>query len=200
MRTMKKRRYVMKKRAESEEQTRLRITESAMALHGSLGPSRTSMTSIAEHAGVRRSTVYRHFPDEAAIFDACTNHWFALHPLPELGRWAEIEDVDQRLRTALQELYAWYGRTEQMMCNVLRDEEIVPAVKQKIMAYRFFLDAARENLLKGRRLTRARHRRTHAAIGHALAFWTWRSLAVEQQLDEPSCVDLMFRFIAHAES
>lgn len=197
---MKKRRYVMKKRADREEQTRQRITESAIALHGSLGPSRTSMGSIAEHAGVRRSTVYRHFPDESALFDACTNHWFAMNPLPELSSWANVEDVELRLRTALEELYAWYRSTQGMMLNVLRDEEIMPGVKEKVMRFRLYLDAARETLLKGRRLRGANRNRTYAALGHALAFTTWRSLAVEQQLDNASCIDLMFRFITQLES
>src|SRR5438876_10397056 len=67
--------YQMRRRAEAQEQTRLRITESAVALHGSVGPSRTSISAVAAHAGVRRSTVYRHFPDEAALFDACSAHW-----------------------------------------------------------------------------------------------------------------------------
>lgn len=197
---MKRRRYVMKKRAESEEQTRQRITVSAMTLHGSLGPSRTSMSSIAEHAGVRRSTVYRHFPDEAALFDACTNHWFDMNPLPEPCRWAKINDADQRLRTAFEELYAWYRRTESMMLNVLRDEEIVPMVKQKVMGYRSYLDAVRENLLKGRSARKSARGRIYAAVGHALAFTTWRSLAREQRLDDASCVDLMFRFISELEN
>lgn len=197
---MKRRRYVMRKRAESKEQTRQRVTESAMLLHGALGPSRTSISSIAEHAGVRRSTVYRHFPDEAALFDACTNHWFAMNPLPELGRWADIEDADQRLRSAFEELYAWYRHTENMMLNVLRDEETMPIVKQKVMRYRSYLDAARENLLKGRSVRRSDRGRIYAAIGHALAFTTWRSLAREQDLDDTSCVDLMFRFISQLDN
>lgn len=197
---MNKRRYVMKKRADSEERTRQRITESAMVLHGSLGPSRTTMSAIAEHAGVRRSTVYRHFPDDAALFDACTSHWFAMNPLPELGRWIAIKDVDQRLRTALEELYAWYCRTERMMLNVLRDEDRMPVVKEKVRGYRLYLDAARENLMKGRKTRKSCHDRIYAAVGHALAFTTWRSLAGEQRLDDASCVDLMFRFIVQLES
>ena len=64
------RQYRMKRRAEQEARTRLRITESAVDLHGTLGPARTSVSAIAEHAGVRRSTVYRHFPDERALFGA----------------------------------------------------------------------------------------------------------------------------------
>src|ERR1700716_2450045 len=90
--TDKKRPYRMKARAELQQRTRHRITESAMELHGTLGPSRTSLSAVAEHAGVRRSTLYRHFPDEAALFTACTAHWIDANPLPDLARWTEIED------------------------------------------------------------------------------------------------------------
>src|ERR1700675_1308947 len=107
----KTRSYRMQRRAESQQQTRRRITESAVALHGSIGPSRTSISAVAAHAGVRRSTVYRHFPDEAALFDACSAHWAAANPLPELGAWSAISDPDERLRVALGELYAFYRRT-----------------------------------------------------------------------------------------
>ena len=101
-----KRPYRKKRRAELEAQTQMRITESAVALHGTVGPSRTSMSAIAERAGVRRSTLYRHFPDEAAVFDACSAHWREANPAPDLGAWAAIEDPDRRLRAALEELYS----------------------------------------------------------------------------------------------
>src|SRR5919201_641746 len=100
--TDQKRAYRKKRRAELEAQTRRRITESTMELHGTLGPSRTSISAVAERAGVRRSTVYRHFPDEAALFAACTAHWMAANPPPDLAGWAAIEDPDERLRTALE--------------------------------------------------------------------------------------------------
>src|SRR5207244_2367845 len=112
-----------------EEQTRLRITESAVELHGTLGPSRTSMSAVAENAGVRRSTLYRHFPDEAALFAACSYHWVMANPRPDLERWASIEDPDERLRTGLGELYDYYRRTEPMLANLHRDEQTVPTVK-----------------------------------------------------------------------
>ena len=83
--------YRMQRRAESQEQTRQRIVESAVALHGTLGPSRTSISAVAAHAGVRRSTLYRHFRDEAALFDACAGHWAAANPPPDLGDWLAIE-------------------------------------------------------------------------------------------------------------
>src|SRR6266516_3530166 len=99
----KTRSYRMQRRAESQQQTRLRLSESAVALHGSVGPSRTSISAVAAHAGVRRSTVYRHFPDEAALFDACSAHWRAANPYPDLDDWARIEDPHERLRVALGE-------------------------------------------------------------------------------------------------
>src|ERR1039457_4067553 len=124
-----KRPYRKQRRAELEEATRRRITESAVELHGTLGPSRTSLSAIAEHAGVRRSTLYRHFADEAALFDACTAHWAAANPLPDLEAWSMIEDPDERLATALGELYAFYGRTDAMLENLFRDEITVPMVR-----------------------------------------------------------------------
>ena len=91
--TDQKRPYRMKKRAEAEEATRRRITESAVHLHGTRrAPPRTTVSALAEHAGVRRSTVYRHFPDEASLFAACTAHWAADNPVPDIGAWAAIED------------------------------------------------------------------------------------------------------------
>src|SRR5215831_17710870 len=122
--TDEKRPYRMKRRAELEAETRLRITESAVELHGTLGPARTSISAVAERAGVRRSTVYRHFPDEAALFDACTAHWSAANPLPDLDGWSRIDDPQERLVHALAELYAFYGRTASMLENIQRDEAV----------------------------------------------------------------------------
>ncbi|MGZ4463574.1 MAG: TetR/AcrR family transcriptional regulator [Gaiellaceae bacterium] len=195
----------MKRRAELEELTRRRITESAVALHGTLGPARTSISAVAERAGVRRSTVYRHFPDEAALFAACTSHWVAANPFPDAGRWAAIDDQDERLRVALEELYAHYRRTEQMMENILRDEATVPIVKRMLGSYRDYLSAAHETLVGSRRVRGRARQRVVAAIGHALAFATWRSLVREQGLDDRQAADLMCRLASvtvqdHADS
>src|SRR6476469_5926026 len=114
--------YRMKRRAESQRRTRERITESAVALHGTVGPARTTMSAVAEQAGVRRSTLYRHFPDEASLFEACSAHWAAANPPPDLVAWSLVGDPGERLTQALGELYAFYGRTESMFENLLRDE------------------------------------------------------------------------------
>ena len=145
-----KRPYRMRRRAELEAETRRRITESAVALHGTVGPARTSVSAIAEHAGVRRSTVYRHFPDEQALFAACSGHWRAANPTPALEGWAAIADPDARLATALAELYAYYGRTERMMENLMRDEHTVPVVRASFSRFHAYLDAATDTLVAGR--------------------------------------------------
>jgi AcrR family transcriptional regulator len=183
--------YRMRRRAVSQQQTRQRITESAVELHGTLGPSKTSMTAVAAHAGVRRSTLYRHFPDEAALFDACSAHWAASNPLPDLGVWLTIDDPDQRLQGALAELYSFYTRTEAMLENLLRDEPAIPMVAARFAAFRGYFDAARDALLSGRELRGPSRRRTRAALGHAVAFSTWRSLVREQGLKEGEVIELM---------
>jgi AcrR family transcriptional regulator len=195
-----KRPYRKARRAELEAQTRRRITESAVDLHGTLGPSRTSMSAVAERAGVRRSTLYRHFPDEAALFEACSAHWRAANPAPDLSAWAAIDDPDERLRNALEDLYGHYRRTERMMANLLRDEPTNPNVKRTFRNFRAYIGAARDTLMDGRRARGRVRKRVQAAIGHALAFPTWRSLVREQELDDSQAAALMCRLVAAANS
>jgi AcrR family transcriptional regulator len=190
-----KRPYRMKKRAEAEEATRRRITESAVHLHGTVGPARTTVSALAEHAGVRRSTIYRHFPDEATLFAACTAHWRAQNPVPDIGAWAGIEDPGERLRAALGALYAYYRRTSTMMENLIRDEPVSELVAHHFSAYHGYLEAARGVLLRGRRARGRARTRERAAIGHALAFTTWRSLALDEGLDDDQVVELVVRLV-----
>lgn len=193
-----KRPYRKKRRAELEEETRRRITESTVELHGTLGPTRTSMSAVAEHAGVRRSTLYRHFPDEEALFEACSSHWRAANPPPDPGAWAAIADVDERLRAALSELYPDYRRTEPMRSNLLRDEATHAITARLMRGYHEYLAAVRDVLMHGRTGRGRARARVQAAIGHALAFATWRSLAVGQGLDDNDAVELMCRLVAAA--
>ena len=183
--------YRMKKRAELEEQTRMRITESTAALHEEVGPARTTISAVAERAGLRRSTVYRHFPDEEALFAACSSHWRAANPAPDPTAWAAIEDPGERTEAALRELYAFYARNEGMYTSVLRDEPVVPIVQRLMGDFYGYLRAIQDILMAGRGLRGGAARRTRAAIGHALAFPTWRSLAREQELADEEAVALM---------
>jgi AcrR family transcriptional regulator len=187
----RKRPYRKTLRAELEDETHRRITESAVALHEQLGPARTSISAVAERAGVRRSTVYRHFPDEEALFAACSSHWGAANLPPDPRAWAAIEDPAERTETALRELYAYYGRTEGMYASLLRDEPVVPIVQRLLGDYYGYLRAIQDILMAGRGLRGRAARRTRAALGHALAFPTWRSLTREQALADGDAVALM---------
>jgi AcrR family transcriptional regulator len=190
--------YRMKARAEQEAETRLRITESAVALHGSLGPARTSVSAVAEHAGVRRSTVYRHFPDERALFGACSAHWAAANPPPDVAAWRVIEDPGERLDVALAELYAYYRRAGDMLEKLLRDEAAVPVVGELMGGFHALLGEATEILIRGRGLRGKARDRGRAAIGHALAFSAWQDLTGSQGLDDASAAELMSRLVAAA--
>ena len=189
--TVETRRYEKKRRAELEAETRRRITASAMELHGTVGPSRTSISAVAERAGVRRSTVYRHFPDETALFTACSTHFAETNPLPDLASWESIGDPDERLRVALDELYGYYRRTESMMDNLHRDEVTMPVIRRMFTPFREYLSAARDTLARGRAARGRRRDELRAAIGHALSFTTWRSLTREQGLDDSQAGELM---------
>jgi AcrR family transcriptional regulator len=171
-----KRKYELKKRAEDVAQTHLRITEAAIELHGTVGPARTTLTAVAKRAGVERRTLYRHFPSEADLFVACSTHYFAANPWPDLDTWRAVRDPRERLSRALDELYAYYERTEPMFTNVLRDAELVGFARDAVAPLQAYLDEAAEILAAGRRV---RGRRRHLLLGalrHAVAFSTWQSL------------------------
>jgi AcrR family transcriptional regulator len=191
-----KRRYRKRRRAELEEETRLRITEAAVELHGSLGPARTTISAVAERAGVQRATVYRHFADEEALFGACSAHWRVQHPLPDLAEWAEVGEPSERLGVALSDLYAWYERGEGMLEKTTRDAPLVPAMRPAVESMGGWFSEAMATILRGRPERGARRRRIEAATGHAVSFATWRSLVREQGLSNPEAVDLMQRLVA----
>jgi AcrR family transcriptional regulator len=187
--------YTKTRRAELEQQTRERITEAAVELHGSVGPARTTVSAIAQRADVQRATVYRHFPDEDSLFAACSAYWRAQNEPPDLAAWAAIPDPAARLAVALAELYAWYGRTERMLGLLIRDLPVVPAVQSQFRLPGY-LDAAADVLLAGRQERGAARRRARAALGHAVAFETWLSLVRQQGLTDAEAIRLMERMTA----
>jgi AcrR family transcriptional regulator len=173
-----KRKYELKKRGEEMAETHRRITDAAIELHGTVGPSRTTLSAVAKRAGVERRTLYRHFPTEADLFAACSTHYFTANPWPDLGTWRAIGDPQQRLVRALDELYAYYERTEPMLSNVLRDAELVDFARGAVAPLHAYLDEAVEILTIGRQVVRGRRRQIlGGALRHALAFSTWRSLS-----------------------
>lgn len=186
----------MGKRAEQVDETRQRIVEATVELHGTVGPAATTIAAIAELANVTRLTVYRHFPDDTALFGACTSQWTSQHPPPATALWTEIADPRERLRTGLSEIYAYYRRGEAMLANVHRDLESIPG------EYRRNLDLQdrgfREVLLRAFQPRANEGRTLRAVIGHAVSFATWRSLCREQGLSDAEAVDAMGELVAAA--
>lgn len=166
--------YELRARAESMDRTRARITRAAIELHGSIGPAATTMSAVAERAGVTRATLYRHFPDEEALFKTCSAEWRSANPAPDPSQWTAIRDPYDRLTRALPTLYGWYRSSEAMRANLLRDLAVLPAgIRTGIEAYpRTVADVLDAGWQRRSRLRRA-------AIGHAVAFETWQSLAHE---------------------
>jgi AcrR family transcriptional regulator len=190
--------YTKRRRAQAEAETRQRIAEAAMRLHGSVGPARTTISAVAEEADVQRATVYRHFPTEEELFGACSAHWASLHPPPDAGSWALIADPDERLRKGLADLYAWYGSDEQMFVNTRRDATLAPAMAPTVERVRAGIAAMVETLMKGRSERGRRRRRVLGAIRHATAFGTWYSLTREGELTEDEAIAAMLGAVAAA--
>ena len=189
-----KRDYQKTKRAEDEKRTRARIVDAAEELHRTLGPSRTSVSAIAEHAAVTRATVYRHFSDEESLFLACSSQWLSRQRLPNVDAWTAHDDPLVRLRVGLTDIYRYYRSGEQMLTLIHRDAESVPpSVKaNRVRAQRRWVEALLQPF------PRRSPRMLPAAIGHAAAFETWRSLCVVQGLSNRSAVELMLGMVTIA--
>lgn len=182
--------YRLKRRATRQEETRQKIVDATVALHRELGPARTTISAIAERAGVQRHTVYRYFPGESELLHACSSRFRSLHPPPDPRAWLEIADPRERLRVGLTAAYGYFRENAAMMASVLRDAEVMP-VGGGFLQHRAAMIAVLEQGWaepEGDALA-------PAAIGLAVSFATWRILARDHGLDDPQAVELMTRMV-----
>ncbi|WP_423067482.1 TetR/AcrR family transcriptional regulator [Devosia sp. CN2-171] len=185
--------YIKGKRADKEADTRLRIVEAALALHGEIGPAKTTISMIAERAGVQRHTVYAHLPDERATFMACSGLFDERYPLPSPEVWAELNDPEARLRAALIALYQWFARHEAITSHVLRDAEQNATLREvSEMRLGAPLSAIFASLASG--LTE----KQQAALTVAVSFYTWRTLIRDAGLEVQAAVELMVGTVVNA--
>jgi len=187
--------YRLGERARKQEATRRRITEAAVELHGAVGAARTTISAIAERAGVERLTVYRHFPDARSLFEACSAHWLERHPPPDPAPWTAIPDRDARVRTAVSELYAYYDGNEQMLANNLRDAVDVPLLAEVMQGLTDYLGAVAAILVGPGDRRGEGDARLLAAAGYVVDFETWRSLQRRRGLPRDDAVDLACLFV-----
>jgi len=191
---MKKRPYRLKLRAEQQAHTRQRIVEAAVALHEQVGPRNTTISALAERAGVQRLTVYRHFPDDQALFAACSAHWFGLNPPPDGRAWRNLADPAARSRAALGALYGYFRRTARMWRSLYRDLELLPALDEPMAQARAYLEGLTGDLVAAWRAGPGARRALKAALGHCVAFATWDSLAREG-LKDAEMADAVVRWL-----
>ena len=188
---MKTRKYDMTLRAEQQAETRQRIVAAVVALHREVGPAQTTVSAIAERAGVERLTVYRHFADDAALFAACSAQFHTEVRPPDPSAWADVEDVAERLRAVLLEFYDYYNRGEDMLAHLVRDAPRVPAIAAAAAPSAAFVIAVRDELLAMWDVPRRDRARLAAVLTHALRFETWQSLARAGSLGDEGAADLM---------
>lgn len=184
------RNYTLKKRAEQQAQTRQRIVDAAIELHSTVGPANTTVSMIAEKAGVQRHTFYSHFPDERSVLMACSGHSLEMDPLPQAEAWRAIADPAERLRSGLGAVYEWYARNEGVTTCVLRDAETHGLVREIIaLRYQPVTDAWYETLSAG---LKAKQR---VLLMLALSFHTWRTLSRDGGLKNNAAVNAMVEAI-----
>jgi AcrR family transcriptional regulator len=184
----------MRKRAESKEETRRRIVEATMDLHEEVGPRATTISSIADRAGVQRLTVYRHFPDETAVFQACTAHWLEINPLPDPTDWSGVEPPFARFRAAVGALYDYYAGTRRMWAASYRDVDEVPALQQPMTQVGQYLDSVSEDLASAFEDS-GTQQKTVATIRHVLHFLTWSDLE-SQGLDAAAKLEVVVNWLS----
>ena len=193
-RVTRSRGYRLGRRIEHMEATRRRIAKAGFELHADVGPSRASISAIADRAGVQRHTVYRHFPDLASLIRACTAHGMSEVPPPDPEPWSRIADPIARLRAGLGEVYAYYRRNERLLANISRDVEVMPALVEGAETWIRHMGRIHAVISSGWGLRGRRRDDVVAAVGHAVDFGTWRSLA-RQGLDDTRAVEAMLAMV-----
>lgn len=178
--------YTLKKRAEQQAETRQRLVEAAVDLHSTIGPAATTLSQIAERAGVQRHTLYAHFPDERSLFTACSGFVYKRDPLPEAAAWRGIADRRERLTIALSTIYGWYERNASLMACVMRDVEH-HAPTQEIVALQIAPVVAGWHEVLGGKLNAKQRAMLHLAV----SFFTWRTLVREGGLSTAAAVGMM---------
>jgi AcrR family transcriptional regulator len=196
---MKKRKYRKTRRAEQEEQTRDKIVDAAMALHEEIGPRATSISAIAERAGVQRLTVYRHFKDDVAIFQACSSRWFELNPPPDPSLWRELSPALKRTEETLRNIYTYYAANAQMLNRVYSDEADVPALQEVMEGFKSYLDQIGNDLVKAWQPESKKRKDVKVLISHALQFPTWNSFS-QEKMKENRIAEVMAKCIEHIAS
>jgi AcrR family transcriptional regulator len=195
---MKKRKYQQKARADQARETRQRIVEAAVKLHEELGPANTPIKAIAEEAGVQRLTVYRHFPDDASLFEACTSHWLSLHPPPQVADTGDSANAAVQTEQTLLAVYRYYRRTERMWIVAYRDVGEVEALQGPMGMVETYFDNLCDELVTAWKPGKEKRKQLSTTLRHCLRFSTWCSLKTEK-LSDKKMAELVMRWVSNID-
>jgi AcrR family transcriptional regulator len=123
----------MDKRAEAAGETRQRIVEATVALHGSQGIFGTSWKDIARAADVSVGTVYKHFASLEELVPACGELLMQRIRPPAPGDAdgviGDASDREERLRRVANALFEFYERGGDHLEIDLRERKL-PAMRE----------------------------------------------------------------------
>lgn len=157
----------------------MRIVDALVELHQELGPKNTTIAAVAERAGVQRLTVYRHFPDEAAMLQACSGRWAAQNPPPQEAAWQNIRSAENRVQTALLAINDYYSRNHEMLAKVYRDASEVKPLAGIMDGFDTYFAHLADNLTAAI-MNGGKNPTVRAVARHLVRFSTWQSMSREK--------------------
>jgi AcrR family transcriptional regulator len=192
---MSPRKYDMTRRASSVAQTRRRIVDATLELHGEQGIAATSWDDIAARAGVGVGTVYRHFPSLDELIPACgeiTRHVVAL-PDPQ-GVASLFDGVDapvERIERLVREAFAIYERGAPQLRAIRSEPDVHPNVAEAGEEVEAALTALVDAAVAPSKITPAERALVRAMID----LGTWQALH-DQGLGPAEAVDAVSQMLA----
>ena len=180
---MSPRRYRSDRRQAGVDETRRRIVGAAVALHAEQGAMATSFAQVAKRADVAVPTVYKHFPNQAALLQSCTGHVFACSPAlgPEIYRG--LATAEARLAALAKAAFAVHRFQAPWMRRGIHEAALMPdlakIVDEARSQFRRLVALALEPRFAGRPPAGL-----VALIEILLGFSAWQRLAEEAGLSQ----------------
>jgi AcrR family transcriptional regulator len=127
---MSPRKYDMTRRASAAAETRRRIVDATLELHGEQGIAATSWDDIAARAGVGVGTVYRHFPSLDELIPACGEITRERIALPDPSLFDGLDTPAERLEHLVREAFAIYERAAPQLRAIRSEPDVHPNVAE----------------------------------------------------------------------
>ena len=138
------RKYSSRRRTESAEHTRQSIVEAAVKMHEK---GITTLSAVAEEAGVSLPTVNKYFPTREDLFTACTGHVADTLDYPSPEALAAIEDRGERIQQLVEAVYTLHEETFGTAWTGYKLEDESPVMAQAMIDYENFIGVLVESLL-----------------------------------------------------